>query len=148
MHKTTGVCHRRISDIQKMRRIQRDAGQKKWKLADGGSRTLWKSRADKAKRREKTEEAAADGFTMSSPSRLQKKKNSDGAVVFLSSSHSCGCPGGWWEQGLGGRSITRQTGQISVARGLLAGGERRAGFGADVDQTLAGLEACQRLGAR
>jgi len=31
---------------------------------------------------------------------------------------------------------------------LLAGRERRARFSADVDQTLAGLEACQGLGAR
>lgn len=44
--------------------------------------------------------------------------------------------------GTGGR------GSISVAGRELAGSERRAGFRADVDQTLAGLEAGQRLGAR
>lgn len=46
--------------------------------------------------------------------------------------------------GLGGCSITRQTGWGGWGgwgSGLLAGGHRRAGLGADVDQTLAGLEA-------
>lgn len=58
---------------------------------------------DKAKRREKPEEAAADSSAVTSPSGVCK--NSDGVVVELWDG-----PGGWWEQSLGGRSITRQTG--------------------------------------
>lgn len=69
-------------------------------------------------------------------------------------SWSCGWSRGLGKRGFrrvhGQRSITRQTGWGSlsvVALELLAGSECRAGFSADVDQTLTGLEAGQGLGA-
>lgn len=62
--------------------------------------------------------------------------------------------GGLWEQGYGhvmvdAASPGRQAGGLNLCSvELLAGRECRAGLGADADQTLAGLQAGQRLGAR
>lgn len=58
-----------------------------------------------------------------------------------------------WEQGFRSNAASpgRQAGgsfSVAVVRELLAGRERRAWFGTDVDQTLAGFEAGQGLGAR